>query len=163
VIERQPPTHTLTVEVPYVLHGGPFDALAVKDAITAVLAIARIAGHVCDNPQASIREVADDERRAEPDPSRTVEVPVVPCDEAALERAAEAVRDWTGGHYSTELAEAVLRAAGESGPDPSKCGLPRSAEPGRRSRPLIQTSAIQRDPSPTLTGPGHAPRPPWWP
>jgi hypothetical protein len=35
--------------------------------------------------------------------------------------------------------------------------------PRRRSRPLIQTSAVQHDPSPALTGPGHAPRPPWWP
>lgn len=56
--EREPTTHILTIEVPYVLHSGPFDAVVVKDAITAVLAIARVAGHVCDNPQAWIREVA---------------------------------------------------------------------------------------------------------
>lgn len=57
MIDRQPPTHILTVEIPYRLDGGPFDALIVKDAVTAVLAIARVAGHVCDTPQASIREV----------------------------------------------------------------------------------------------------------
>lgn len=54
--ERRKPTHILTVEVPYYLDGGPFDAHVVKDAITAVLAVARVAGRVCDYPQASIRE-----------------------------------------------------------------------------------------------------------
>lgn len=55
--ERRSPTHILTVEIPYYLDGGPFDALVVKDALTAVLSIARIAGRVCDTPEASIREV----------------------------------------------------------------------------------------------------------
>lgn len=40
--------------------------------------------------------------------------PVVPCDDAALERAAEAIGFWVPEH-AEEIARAVLRAAGETG------------------------------------------------
>jgi hypothetical protein len=54
------------------------------------------------------------------------EVAVVPCDDAAVERGAAAVRRvslmFARDGIDRELALAVLRAAGESDSDPSKCG-----------------------------------------
>lgn len=52
----EPPTHMLTIEVPLRLVG-PFPQIVVKDAITAVLSIARVSGSVTDNPQVTLTEV----------------------------------------------------------------------------------------------------------
>ncbi len=54
--EYEPPTHTLTIEVPLRLVG-PFPHIVVKDAITAVLSIARVSGSVTGNPQVTLTEV----------------------------------------------------------------------------------------------------------
>jgi hypothetical protein len=54
--EYEPPTHMLTIEVPLRLVG-PFPQIVVKDAITAVLSIARVSGSVTDNPQVTLSEV----------------------------------------------------------------------------------------------------------
>jgi hypothetical protein len=55
-VEPEPPTHILTVVVPFRLHGGPFDGVPVQDAIKVILSLCRCAVAVCDSPQVTFRE-----------------------------------------------------------------------------------------------------------
>lgn len=46
------------------------------------------------------------------DPSAGTEVPVVPCDEAAVQRVMSELGNWPDGSNLRDMAEAVFRAAG---------------------------------------------------
>lgn len=60
--EKLPPTHLLRIEVPLNMDDSALDYSPAKDAILIALSISRaaFAGHICDDPQVTLREIDDD-------------------------------------------------------------------------------------------------------